>query len=587
MTRALPRVCNCDPDAPDLHAHRARHLEAAGALLAAGESVHIAALHLAAAGGSDEPWAVAALREAAAESVALGRDEEAREFLGLAVRADPGGPAEAELADVEWWLRPAGSVRALVELGHTAAARRSGTAVLARRLAWHGLIDEAATMLAGRPEPGIEGAVTDVWLSRLYPGAFTPRAAAPPVDTVAATRPWLRGSATPEAVLQGLVPNRAALEPLQMALLALDDTETLDPGAPWFADLLAAARRCASRVPEALLTAARARDELRRGDLCAAEESAEAALRALTPAGWGVLVGMPLGTVLESLTQQGRHDEAAERLRGTVPRALGRSPYGLIYLRARGLHYLAVGRERAALGEFLAAGEIQETWGVSYPGLSPWMLDAARAHLLLGEPDAARALADRQLRALGDTRPRIRAAALRVYAATLVPARRPEPLREAVGLLEACGDRLELARCLAELGLAFEQVNERQYAHAPLNRAWRLAHDAGAVLLLRELADRGLDAPPAAPRGGPCSAKLSGAERRVAELAAQGYKNREIARRLFLTASTVEQHLTRIYRKLDVQRRSALPDVPGLIPAAEAPRPRRPRPRSIRTEPTQ
>ncbi|MEY9968292.1 DNA-binding NarL/FixJ family response regulator, partial [Streptacidiphilus sp. MAP12-16] len=55
---------------------------------------------------------------------------------------------------------------------------------------------------------------------------------------------------------------------------------------------------------------------------------------------------------------------------------------------------------------------------------------------------------------------------------------------------------------------------------------------------------------------------LSSAERRVASLAALGHTNREIARDLFITVSTVEQHLTRVYRKLNVTRRS---DLPGAV----------------------
>ena len=52
---------------------------------------------------------------------------------------------------------------------------------------------------------------------------------------------------------------------------------------------------------------------------------------------------------------------------------------------------------------------------------------------------------------------------------------------------------------------------------------------------------------------------LSEAERRVAGLAARGHTNRQIAATLHITVSTVEQHLTRVYRKLDVKRRSDLP----------------------------
>ncbi|TDD09004.1 LuxR family transcriptional regulator, partial [Saccharopolyspora terrae] len=52
---------------------------------------------------------------------------------------------------------------------------------------------------------------------------------------------------------------------------------------------------------------------------------------------------------------------------------------------------------------------------------------------------------------------------------------------------------------------------------------------------------------------------LSEAERKVAELAARGQTNREIGRRLYITVSTVEQHLTRVYRKLNVRKRTELP----------------------------
>ncbi|MEU9144400.1 AAA family ATPase [Streptomyces sp. NPDC048349] len=58
-------------------------------------------------------------------------------------------------------------------------------------------------------------------------------------------------------------------------------------------------------------------------------------------------------------------------------------------------------------------------------------------------------------------------------------------------------------------------------------------------------------------------ARLSRAERRVALLAAQGCTNQVIAARLFVTASTVEQHLTKIYRKLHVRSRTDLAPLVG------------------------
>lgn len=56
-------------------------------------------------------------------------------------------------------------------------------------------------------------------------------------------------------------------------------------------------------------------------------------------------------------------------------------------------------------------------------------------------------------------------------------------------------------------------------------------------------------------------AGLTPGERRVAELAAAGATNREIATRLFVTVKAVEWHLSHAYRKLGISSRSELPAV--------------------------
>ncbi|MBA9006788.1 AAA family ATPase [Thermomonospora cellulosilytica] len=63
--------------------------------------------------------------------------------------------------------------------------------------------------------------------------------------------------------------------------------------------------------------------------------------------------------------------------------------------------------------------------------------------------------------------------------------------------------------------------------------------------------------------------RLSNAELRVAELAARGLTNRQISGRLHITVSTVEQHLTRVYRKLSVGSRADLARL--LLPGAGGP----------------
>ena len=45
---------------------------------------------------------------------------------------------------------------------------------------------------------------------------------------------------------------------------------------------------------------------------------------------------------------------------------------------------------------------------------------------------------------------------------------------------------------------------------------------------------------------------LTPSERRVADLAAEGMSNREIAQELYVTPKTVEVHLSSSYRKLEI-----------------------------------
>jgi DNA-binding CsgD family transcriptional regulator len=83
----------------------------------------------------------------------------------------------------------------------------------------------------------------------------------------------------------------------------------------------------------------------------------------------------------------------------------------------------------------------------------------------------------------------------------------------------------------------------------------------GGAVALNERARVELAAAGARPRreallSGPAS--LTASERRIAELAASGQSNREIAQALFVTPKTVEYHLRNTYRKLDIQTRQEL-----------------------------
>ncbi|NUT95097.1 MAG: helix-turn-helix transcriptional regulator, partial [Saccharothrix sp.] len=146
--------------------------------------------------------------------------------------------------------------------------------------------------------------------------------------------------------------------------------------------------------------------------------------------------------------------------------------------------------------------------------------------------------------------------------AATAPARdRVALLTEAREVLDACGAKLELARVLHDLAQAHQAEGDTERARIVERRAWQLARQCGAELSPPRLV-LAADTRTPDPAG-----VLSDAELRVSALAARGLTNREIAERLYVTVSTVEQHLTKAYRKLNVTGRDALP--PRLTPIAE------------------
>jgi DNA-binding CsgD family transcriptional regulator len=134
-----------------------------------------------------------------------------------------------------------------------------------------------------------------------------------------------------------------------------------------------------------------------------------------------------------------------------------------------------------------------------------------------------------------------------------------EKLRASVELLEQSPRRLELAHALVELGAALRRANRRADAREPLSRGMELAHRCGAVpLVARARAE--LQATGARPRRLVLTGvdALTAQEHRVAELAAEGLSNPEIAQALFVTRRTVETHLRHAYQKLGIGTRHEL-----------------------------
>jgi DNA-binding NarL/FixJ family response regulator len=151
--------------------------------------------------------------------------------------------------------------------------------------------------------------------------------------------------------------------------------------------------------------------------------------------------------------------------------------------------------------------------------------------------------------------------ALRTVAALGRSADAVEPLREAVEVLEASELRLEHAYALHDLGAALRRAGARREARVPLRVALELAVACDAARL-RDRARDELLASGARPRRIATTGRdaLTPAELRVAELAAQGRANREIAQELFVTIKTIETQLSQAYSKLGIHGRSQLVD---------------------------
>jgi len=201
-----------------------------------------------------------------------------------------------------------------------------------------------------------------------------------------------------------------------------------------------------------------------------------------------------------------------------------------------------------------------EALGVHCPGVIAWRSHAALAHLALGQPAAARRLAEEELGlARRFAGPSAAGVALSVLGLAVGGAEGIECLREATAVLEASPARLELARALVNLGAALRRSGQRVQAREHLHRGLEMATLAGASALA-SAAHEELLATGARPRrvfihG---TDALTASERRVARMAAQGLANPEIAQALFITRKTVENHLSSAYRKLGIASRTEL-----------------------------
>jgi DNA-binding CsgD family transcriptional regulator len=149
-----------------------------------------------------------------------------------------------------------------------------------------------------------------------------------------------------------------------------------------------------------------------------------------------------------------------------------------------------------------------------------------------------------------------------------VGARGRAMLLAALGELDAAGEAakramteherlampFERARTLLLLGQLQRRQRRKESASASLQEAFDV-FDQLRIPLWADRARAELVRANVGPRG---SGQLTPSEQRVAELAASGMKNRDVATALFISPKTVEANLARIYRKLGIKSRAEL-----------------------------
>ncbi|MFJ2767235.1 AAA family ATPase [Streptomyces sp. NPDC087300] len=548
---------------------------------------------LVAAGGIPQKWSVGVLRDAARQAMREGDPCRAAEFLEVAREACTDARERAEvlgsLARVLWLVKPS-AVNSLLAPLRSALDDGSlggrGILLLSSSLAWQGGAEEATAVLerigTQEREFDLTGAAEVMlvrqWLRWVSPLKDKGRADGTTWAECAREEGAVEGKSwsdlvkSAEQVLQSCRLADALPVAVLSALLVLAYGNRLDDAQRWCATLRPEAEEHRAVAWVALLAAVEGVVALRRGDLIDAERHTRRALAVMPPHNWGAAVGLPLSCLVHATTAMGKTSEAEALVKEALPEA-HQNAFWLHFLHARGRFYIAIDRPYAALADLQECGTHLVNSHLDGPNFIPWRSDLAEAWLLLQEPHSARAALEEQLLLVNVEDDRVHGSSLRIMAATLDLPGRAAMLRDAVNVLFKSGDQLELALALADTSDVELEYGRFAEFRLSAHQAKRIAKFCGAEPLYWRLqktdgAEQQEDAP-AAQQNTPGFTELSEAERKVAALAAQGRSNRDISRTLFITVSTVEQHLTKVYRKLRVSSRSSLPAELYLVGSAE------------------
>lgn len=575
------------------HAHAARILGTGGA------DPERVAIHLLASEPGGDPRVVSTLSSAARRALAQGAPEAAVRYLLRALVEKPSRDARSELVGqlLTAGLR-AGDGNVFEQVGLDPVAELGDDPDTLLSFAWQlamwlfasdrtaevtALMENAASLASDRGEAELALRLDALLASssllspaqararfELHGSAAMPGSAGERLGL--ALQSWwgtfLGGTAahTGQMARHALTDGRIFIEQpdspsLGQAILVVARTEQLDLALDRIEVLTAHARAAGAALTLASAAHLRAYVQYLGGEIARAEGEARISVEAARRGGYLAAVPFFAAVYVETLIERDELAEAEDVIAtagwsGPLPENYWWTPAWL----SRARLHIARRRYAQATEDLLAIERAHERDGITSPFYSVGC-ELAVALAGQGHSEEAGRYAKLELeRARQWGTPSSIAASLRALAMLAARSERIDLLGEALALLEGSPMQLERMRALTDYGAALRRANQRALAREPLKEALELARSAGARAIARraheELSATGEKLRPLFPEG---AGSLTPSELRVAELAAEGLSNREIAQTLLLTVKTVEMHLSRAYRKLDIASRTELP----------------------------
>lgn len=336
------------------------------------------------------------------------------------------------------------------------------------------------------------------------------------------------------------------------ALLALTYADDEDAAEIYLERAMASSRWSSSHTHHSALTVLRARVAAVRGRPLVAYRLLDSALKhGIFPQ----ITEVAVAWAITALVDIGDLDRADDLLRahgfdGSLDAVTDRAEI----LAARGALRQAAGRPQLAYNDFIACGRELAEWGVTNPAVIAWRSQAAVCGAATERRSLALSLAQEELlQSLRWGTPQAIGTALRAVALVSQEGRDIKLLKDAVNHLAHSGAQSLMMRAQYELGVKLSLQGEHENGRAALLAARDTATSTGSKAWAAR-ADEAVRRWAIADTDG----KLTSQELRVVNFARAGFGNKEIAHRLRLVNSTVEFHLSNVYRKLGIANRKEL-----------------------------